>query len=172
MLSIRTVVGYIMIINCKNWKPAEAFFRGFCSLGMFKWTPSFGECVDLCSHCETKRPELDAYIKTLAPQSATESKPCGKPDCGKSAPGITRESCLECVEKHLGAAYVLITETRDGYFHRLRAIGHLHEAEDESQAWPKLHDKIREARKAYQSEGAVPNFALLAKLAGKIREGK
>jgi len=45
---------------------------------------------------------------------------------------ITRPSCLECVEKHLGAAYVLVTESREGYAHRLRAIGHLFEAEDES----------------------------------------
>ena len=29
------------------------------------------------------------------------------------------------------------------------AIGHLFEAEDESQAWPELHDTIREARRAY-----------------------
>lgn len=46
---------------------------------------------------------------------------------------VTRPSCLECVEKHLGAAWVLLAEYRDGYPHRLRAIGHLHEAEDESQ---------------------------------------
>lgn len=50
---------------------------------------------------------------------------------------VTRTSCLECIEKHLGAAYVLLTETRDGYAHRLRAIGHLHEAEDESQEFPR-----------------------------------
>ncbi len=46
----------------------------------------------------------------------------------------------KCVEKHLGAAYVLLTETREGYAYRLRAIGHLFEAEDESQQWPELHD--------------------------------
>lgn len=27
----------------------------------------------------------------------------------------TRESCLECVEKHLGSALVLSAEERDGY---------------------------------------------------------
>jgi len=71
----------------------------------------------------------------------------------------TRSSCLECVEKHLGAAWVLMAEHRDGYPHRIRAIGHLHEAEDESQAWPLLHVAIREARKGYQQEGLVPDFA-------------
>jgi excisionase family DNA binding protein len=55
-----------------------------------------------------------------------------------------------------------IAEHRDGYPHRLRAIGHLHEAEDESQAWPKLHDAIRAARKAYQQTAAMPDFAALA----------
>jgi hypothetical protein len=43
-------------------------------------------------------------------------------------------------------------------------IGHLHEAEDESQAWPRLHGAIREARKTYQHTGQVPNFDTLAQL--------
>jgi hypothetical protein len=84
---------------------------------------------------------------------------------GRSAPDtplVTRASCLECVEKHLGAAYVLLTETRDGYAHRLRAIGHLHEAEDESQEWPELHNAIRAARKAYQINGTMPDWESLA----------
>lgn len=69
----------------------------------------------------------------------------------------TRPSCLACVEKHLGAALVLLTETRVGYAYRLRAIGHLFEAEDESQEWPDL----RAARKAYQAEGALPDWDTL-----------
>lgn len=81
----------------------------------------------------------------------------------------TRPSCLHCVEKHLGAAYVLLTETRDGYAHRLRAIGHLHEAEDESQEWPDLHAAIREARKAYQAGGAMPTWDTLAEKAGQAQ---
>jgi hypothetical protein len=76
---------------------------------------------------------------------------------------------MECVEKHLGAAYVLITETQDGYpLHRLRAIGHLHEAEDESQEWPELHAAIRAARKAYQQTKAMPAWEVLAKLAADV----
>lgn len=92
-------------------------------------------------------------------------KPCG---CGKKrsvsprAMTPTRPSCLECVEKHLGAAWVLLAEFRDGYPHRLRAIGHLHEAEDESQAWPELHNAIREARKVYQRAGKMPDFLSLS----------
>jgi hypothetical protein len=99
------------------------------------------------------------------PPSPVNKKPCGcagKADARAGAP-ITPPSCLECVEKHLGAAWVLIAEHRDGYSHRLRAIGHLHEAEDESQAWPELHNAIRTARKAYQREGKMPEFAALAR---------
>lgn len=80
----------------------------------------------------------------------------------------TRESCLECVEKHLGAALVLSAEERDGYPYRLRVIGHLHEAEDESQMWPTLHNAIREARKNYQQTGQVPNFDMLLQLIQSI----
>jgi len=45
--------------------------------------------------------------------------------------------------------------------HRLRAIGHLPEAEDESQEWPDLHAAIREARKAYQTDGTMPDWQSL-----------
>jgi len=61
-------------------------------------------------------------------------------------------------------AWVLIAEHREGYPHRLLAIGHLFEAEDESQEWPDLHAAIREARKAYQHAGTMPDFAAVATL--------
>jgi len=76
----------------------------------------------------------------------------------------TRPNCLECVEKHLGAAWVLITEHQNGYPYRLLAIGHLHEAEEESQEWPQLHDAIREARTTYQKKRACPEFEHLSAL--------
>lgn len=98
------------------------------------------------------------------PSSGSSSKNAGT-GALPTGRAITRESCLECVEKHLGAAMVLITEVRDGYTeHRLRAVGHLHEAEDESQAFPALHDAIRAARKGYQQHGEVPNFGALTQL--------
>ena len=73
----------------------------------------------------------------------------------------TRPSCIDCVEKHLGAACVLLTEAREGYAYRLRAVGHLFEAEDESQEWPELHAAIREARKQYQAGGPMPDWETL-----------
>lgn len=84
-------------------------------------------------------------------------------------PPPSRPSCIECVDKHLGAAWVLLGECRDGYDHRLYAIGHLHEAESESQAFPELHVAIRDARKAYQQSGACPDFEHLAALAAAVR---
>jgi hypothetical protein len=73
-----------------------------------------------------------------------------------------RPSCLECVEKHLGAALVIASEIHDGYTYHLQLIGHLHEAEDESQEFLKLHEMIRSARKTYQQEGIIPNWETLA----------
>ena len=104
-------------------------------------------------------------LATPHPTKAPIRKPCGcggKQSAAARVTPVTRPSCLECVEKHLGAAWVLLAEQRDGYPHRLRAVGHLHEAEDESQAWPELHDAIREARKAFQREGKMPDFPAIS----------
>lgn len=103
--------------------------------------------------------ETDVPVETITPTK----KPCG---CGKirttyGGGSPTRPSCLHCVEKHLGAAWVLITEHQNGYPHRLLAIGHLHEAEEESQAWPELQAAVRAARKAYQRNGEMPDFGRL-----------
>ena len=91
----------------------------------------------------------------------------------------TRPSCIECVEKHLGSAMVLLSELNDlpddeatrrqGFSRRLRAIGHLFEAEDESQEWPELHAAIRASRKAYQADGAMPDPEHLGTLANGVR---
>ena len=50
---------------------------------------------------------------------------------------------------------------------RLRAIGHLFGAEDESQEWPEIHDAIRAARRAYQQTVCIPDFDALAILVAK-----
>lgn len=117
--------------------------------------------------------------ENLAP---TLKKPC--PNCPPMVvprDGYTpaRLSCVECVEKHLGAAYVLLAELNDtpdanpaqpsSFSRRLRAIGHLFEAEDESQQWPELHNAIREARKGYQQTGAMPDFDALAEAINNLR---
>jgi len=71
---------------------------------------------------------------------------------------------------------VLITESNDipdkCQFRRFRAIGHMYEAEDESQQWPDLHTAIRQARKAYQIEGTMPDWASLESLIGQLHTYK
>jgi hypothetical protein len=121
--------------------------------------------------------------KTLIPKMTKGCRGCPPADVQRhgSSPLIVprrgytpaRPSCIQCCEKHLGAAYVLLTETRHGYAHRLRAIGHLHEAEDESQEWPELHNAVRQARKNYQAAEEMPDWnaldAMLAEVRGQVR---
>ncbi len=107
--------------------------------------------------------------ETLVPQQ----KKCG--DCPplvipRRSYTPSRPSCIECVEKHLGAAYVLLTEAREGYAYRLRAVGHLFEAEDESQEWPDLHAAIRQARKTYQADGTMPDWNALDGMLEEVRK--
>lgn len=83
---------------------------------------------------------------------------------GLNGAAPTRPSCVECVMKHLGSAWVLMTECRDGYDYEPLAVGHLAQAEDESQAWPEVHMAIRNARKLYQQNGVIPNFMALTRL--------
>lgn len=88
-------------------------------------------------------------------------KPCG--GCGdkKAKPriGHPRKSCRECVEKHIGAAMVILGEAAKGYDHHLLAVGHLHEAEEESaREWPALSVRIRAARKGLQSSNRNPEW--------------
>jgi len=108
------------------------------------------------------------------PASSDGAPPgAGEASSGPAGPDtvpVTRASCLECIDKHLGAALVLLTETREGYAHRLRAIGHLHEAEDESQEFPALHGAIRAARKAYQTDGTMPEWEALAQAVEVVRQ--
>ena len=121
------------------------------------------------------------------PEQAQPVKPVLKNGCPDCPPMVvprrgytpTRPSCIECVEKHLGAAMVLLAELNDqpddeasrrqGFSRRLRAIGHLFEAEDESQEWPELHAAIRTARKAYQADGTMPDPENLGTLADGVR---
>jgi hypothetical protein len=59
-----------------------------------------------------------------------------------------RDTCLQCVAKHLGQANVLLKETCKGYpEHYFIAIGHLAEAEDECvMKYPGLAAFLRDLR--------------------------
>lgn len=91
-----------------------------------------------------------------------------------------RESCLDCIVKHLGQAYVLLMESILGYLeHRLLVIGHLAEASEEAvKEYPELAKLIRQHRTQYQKDALyeIPFFdiyeyvMLLASLAGTGEE--
>ena len=80
-----------------------------------------------------------------------------------------RPSCIECVEKHVGAAEVLLSEIFNGYQYHFRFIGHLHEAEEESQEWPDLHELLRRTRIEYQKNGRSPDWPVLHQHIVEIR---
>jgi hypothetical protein len=67
---------------------------------------------------------------------------------------------------------VILGEIHAGYSFRLRLIGHLHEAEDESQEFPSLNQAIRDARKLYQRSGVSPDWELLATEVYRSRYGR
>ena len=114
--------------------------------------------------------EIERRGEKVAVYSASVGRGASK--LAKASGPISRDSCLDCVEKHLGAAMVLLGEVRDGYEYRLRIIGHLHEAEDESQEYNALHDAIREARKAWQEDGTVPDWEKLCGMAEKLQKSE
>jgi len=118
--------------------------------------------------------------KTLIPKMKKRCKDCPPMVVPPRSYTPSRPSCIECCEKHVGAAYVLLTELNNlpddpaerhkGFSRRLRAIGHLFEAEDESQQWPDLHAAIRHARRAYQADGTMPDWEALAQGVQRTRD--
>jgi len=106
--------------------------------------------------------------KTNKSVTMSDCMQCAEYPKAKRQEKPSRQSCIECVEKHLGAASVLLSEAQDGYTaHRMLAVGHLHEAAEESKEWLQLHAAIREARIKYQREGVVPDFTTLGALIPK-----
>jgi hypothetical protein len=104
--------------------------------------------------------------------NVTKKCGCRRNEKDKLEENPARPSCLECVEKHLGAAFVIASEIHSGYSYRLRLIGHLHEAEDESQEFVKLHESIRQARKDYQINGTLPDWETLARTVNELRTNR
>ena len=122
-----------------------------------------------CCGGKTRKLQMWTCAKLGRTVTGTECAACGLPAQAKPA----RKSCVECVEKHLGAAMVLLAEAQDGYTeNRLRAIGHMHEAADESRQWSELSQAIRAARIAYQREGAIPDWEAIALLAKGAHDGQ
>ena len=78
---------------------------------------------------------------------------------------VTRPSCIECVIKHYSAALVLSSEILAGYKeYEYLFIGHLHEAHEEAQEFPKLYCLLVNSRREYQRDGVMPNFEKIAEI--------
>jgi hypothetical protein len=84
-----------------------------------------------------------------------------------------RESCIECVCKHIGQAAALMHEVMKGYeFHYVYIVGHLAEAEDEAmKEFPDFAAAIRILRKNFM-KGEDVNIDALAEEAFSILRGQ
>lgn len=83
-----------------------------------------------------------------------------------------RESCLDCVIKHLCQCLVLEMEYRQGYEdHYFWILGHLAEAESESLArCPSLASTIRETRlNLIRNKDWEPDFMVLIKEVASVK---
>ena len=84
---------------------------------------------------------------------------------------VSRESCLECVIKHFSAAVILSSEMLSGYDkYEYLFIGHLHEAHEEAQEFPKLYAQLVKARREYQRYKKIPDFDEIAETISETRK--
>ena len=84
---------------------------------------------------------------------------------------VSRDSCLECVTKHFSAALVLSSEIFAGYNkYEYLFIGHLHEAHEESQEFPKLYAELVKARREYQRKKIMPDFNKIIEIISETKK--
>lgn len=83
-----------------------------------------------------------------------------------------RESCIDCVRKHIAQALILLTESKLGHpEHKWLAVGHMAEAEAESvQMFPDFANKIRRFRLTITEDCDTIDFLELIKEAGELKE--
>ena len=83
-----------------------------------------------------------------------------------------RESCLDCVRKHIAQALILLTESKLGHpEYKWLAVGHLAEAEAESvQMFIEFANQIRSERlKIIENDYTIDLIALIKK-AGELKQ--
>lgn len=125
------------------------------------------------------------------------------PTCGKSASGMMRaerleteaikwlretnavaaDSCVWCVEKHIGKAMVLWDEIttsgesgmKDGtaavnvYRNHILVIGNLGAAVDESVEYAELHELLKKTERMYRYYGTAPEWEKILELLEKVK---
>lgn len=126
-------------------------------------TPRMPKVIVASRHISNLPKQLSSVV--IVPQ--TQDRETAPPPSPEQQ---TRNSCIECVEKHIGAAWVLASEYQNGYPYHTLIVGHLHEAEEESKQWPHLNSMIRDSRKEFQSMGRIPDFQLLSLKIKEIRD--
>ena len=92
-----------------------------------------------------------------------------------NAADAPRPTCEMCARKHLGQASDLFQESLQGYpQHLWIAIGHLAEAEAESQsAYPDFAEAVRQERKKAEQGGYIPDcVGLLRRFEETINQGR
>ena len=90
---------------------------------------------------------------------------------------VKRDSCIQCVEKHVGKALVLYkelltaseTNNVNAKLNHLEIIGNLQAATDEAEQWQELHDAIDTAEREYRYKGNGPNWG---EISGMIQVAK
>lgn len=83
----------------------------------------------------------------------------------------SKRECNECVIKHLGSAYILYEETRNGYPEdRILVIGHLDQAASHAFT-QEQRESIREFRKNYQDNGIL-DYADITRIASLLDTGE
>lgn len=85
---------------------------------------------------------------------------------------VQRDSCIECVKKHVGYAKRLIEESKtltssdkgSILMNHLDTIGELRAATDEASAYTELHDLLLSSERAYRYYGATPDWDAIVNL--------
>lgn len=88
---------------------------------------------------------------------------------GGRSRSVGTQRCCFFGQRYDGSQPLISIRAR-AYANRLRAVGHLHEAEDESQQFGDLHAAIRAAREAYQTDGTMPGGAAPDQAAKAVRQ--
>lgn len=102
---------------------------------------------------------------------------------------LAADSCILCVEKHIGDAMTLtkelmtasnsgtlkngqITSSVNAYRNHVEIIGNLCEAAKESVKWTKLHDAILKAERQYRYNGVIPEWDVILAVMSEVRRSE
>lgn len=113
-----------------------------CKIRDLVITPEMYEGWPCLSSPSPLSPSWREWLKNTFPDASRWEK-----QISKAASPPMRESCVQCACKHIAQARALMLECAKGYEHKLFALGHLAEAEDElAKDHPDLCKWVRQYR--------------------------